>query len=52
MVNLRITKLELEQLILWGSAYRDSSGEVRVPFEPDELKLIEKLKAARKYRED
>ena len=44
MVKLIITKTELDQLILWGRHYEDRSKSIGLPFEPDETRLIEKLR--------
>jgi hypothetical protein len=48
MVILRITKSELEQLILWGSEYLNTAKDCRVPFEPEETRLLEWLREKRK----
>lgn len=47
-MNLRITKKELEWLILWASEAKHRASEVKVPFEQEEERLIEKLKEARR----
>lgn len=47
MVKLIITKTELDQLILWGRSYENMAKSIRLPFEPDETRLIEKL--SKKY---
>jgi hypothetical protein len=44
MVQLIITKTELDQIILWGIHYQNMAAKVKLPFEPDETRLIEKLR--------
>jgi len=46
-VNLRVTKMDIQHLILWADRARRQAGEVDVPFEPDELELLRKLYTAR-----
>lgn len=48
MVTIRVTKEELELLILWTSTAKQRAREVDVPFEGDEDKLLAKLRSARK----
>ncbi len=44
---LRISKTDLEQIILWGASYKDMCEEVAVPFEKDEDDLLDWLKQKR-----
>ena len=46
MVKLRITKEELEMLLLWGKIARDNAQEFGVIFEADENALFDKLRTA------
>lgn len=46
-----ISKLELQQLILWGNIAQDNAKEYNVPFEVDEFKLLEKLRKLREREE-
>ncbi len=46
-VNLRLTRDELEHLILWGHQASLHATEVGLPFEPDEHALLEKMRALR-----
>jgi hypothetical protein len=43
MVNIRITQMQLDQLLLWGATYADECKETRVKFEKDEIELYRKL---------
>jgi len=47
MVNLRLTKMELEEIIVWGRHYQDKAEEVGMPYDEDEKKLLQKLRKAR-----
>jgi hypothetical protein len=44
MVKLIITKTELDQIILWGLDYQKMASQAKLPFEPDETRLLEKLR--------
>ncbi len=44
MVKIVITKTELDMILLWGHHYQDMAAKVKLPFEPDETRLIEKLR--------
>lgn len=44
---LRINKSDLQNIILWGSVYKDDAQEVGVPFEKDEDELLSFLKEQR-----
>ena len=48
MVVIRLTQMELEQVILWGyeAEERARSKGIRVPWESDEYALLAKLRAA------
>lgn len=48
MVKLIIKRGELDQLILWGRHYQAMAEKARLPFEPDEVRLLEKLR--KKYK--
>ena len=43
MVNIRITQMQLQELLLWGAAYADERKETGVKFEKDEIDLYKKL---------
>lgn len=43
MVSLRLKRIELQQLILWGKSYRKKCRELMVPFQADEKELLKKL---------
>lgn len=47
MVNLRVSKHELEMLILWAKIHKDYAETLGVPLEQDELYLIKKLRKAK-----
>lgn len=46
MVSVRLTRLETQQLVLWGRMAEGRALDVGVPFEPDEVRLLEKLRDA------
>ena len=46
MVNLRLTKMQVQEICLWGQWYQDHMKELRVPFESDEIELLVKLRAS------
>jgi hypothetical protein len=48
MVTLRLKKMEVQHIILWGERYRDISKEIGIPFEKDENDLLNKLNEYRK----
>ena len=48
MCNLKLNKHELEMLILWARCYQDEAKKLGIPFECDELALVEKLRKCRK----
>ena len=48
MVKLIITKVELEEILLWGKSYERMSENAKLPFEPDEKRLMEKLRKKHK----
>ena len=45
-MNLRLSKTECHQLLLWGTTYQLSCADVGIPFQLDEIKLMEKLRGA------
>jgi len=48
MVKLIITKGDLEEILLWGKSYERMSENAKLPFEPDEKRLMEKLRKKHK----
>ncbi|MBR9701798.1 hypothetical protein GOV13_02660 [Candidatus Pacearchaeota archaeon] len=49
MVSIRFTKMEVQELRLWASAYRDTQEGTGIAWEHDQQKIREKLdKAAEK----
>lgn len=42
-MNLRLTKMEVQELRLWGYAYKEKQEETGLKFEEDQKKILTKL---------
>lgn len=49
---IRISKRDVAEILLWGSSYKDVSEEVGVPFEEDEIELMNYLRRRWEGKED
>jgi len=43
MVNLRLTKMQIQEILLWGVTHNDMLKEVGMAFEKDQIKLYIKI---------
>lgn len=43
MATLRLTKNEIQELLVWGTKYNDMIKEIGMKFREDEIKLYTKL---------
>jgi len=44
MVTLRLTKMELQELKLWGVTYKNMQEETGLKWDDDQERILEKLK--------
>ena len=43
MVNLKLTKMQIQEILVWGAHYSDMVKEVGMKFEKDEIELYAKI---------
>lgn len=43
MVNLKLTKMQVQEILVWGAHYSDMIKEVGMKFEKDEVELYLKI---------